>query len=251
MPYLMANGAFALDVADENEDLHVIEPNSHWLFSRRAVLAGGVAATALIISGAGLIFSRVGLAQRGGPASVPVDELMKTSDLPDIVIGNADAPVTIVEYASMTCSHCANFHNSVYPKVKEKYIDTGKAKLVFREYPLDNVATAVSMLARCVAGEGPPAFISEMFKRQQEWAFAPGNPVPRLFEIARQAGFTQASFDKCLTDQKLLEQIEAGRKRATEKFGVNATPTFFVNGKRLAGVGFADFEKAIDPLLKG
>ena len=211
-------------------------------FTRRAALSGGLAVLAL--SQAGPV-----LAQRG-PAQVPVDELMKV-DLPEIVIGKADAPVTIVEYASMTCGHCAAFHNAVLPKLKEKYIDTGKVRLVFRDFPLDNVAAAVSMLARCIGGDGSAAFISEMFKRQNDWAFQPGSPLPRLFELARQAGFTQASFDKCLTDTKLLEQIEAGRKRASEKFGVNATPTFFVNGRRLTGVSLSDFEKAIDPLLKG
>ncbi len=212
-------------------------------FSRRSLLAVGASTVALAAAPA--------FAQRAsGPAQVPVDELMKT-DLPEIVIGKADAPVTIVEYASMTCGHCASFHNTIYPKLKEKYIDTGKARLVFREFPLDNIAAAVAMLARCVGGDGAAPFISEMFKRQNDWAFARGNPVPRLFEMARQAGFTQASFDKCLTDQQLLEKIEASRKRASEKFGVNATPTFFINGKRLAGGSLADFEKAIDPLLKG
>jgi len=216
--------------------------------SRRRILGTGVSVAALAACGAG---SGSVFAQRAAaPAQVPVDELMKV-DLPEISMGKVDAPVTIVEYASMTCGHCAVFHNTVLPKLKEKYIDTGKARLVFREFPLDNIAAAVSMLARCVSGDGTSAFISEMFKRQQEWAFQPGNPVPRLFEMSRQAGFTQASFDKCLTDDKLLQQIEAGRKRATEKFGVNATPTFFVNGKRLPGVTIADFEKAIDPLLKG
>ncbi len=211
--------------------------------SRRILLGTGLSTAALTLSGPAF-------AQRGGPAQVPVDELMKT-DLPEIVLGKADAPVTIVEYASMTCGHCAAFHNTVLPKLKEKYIDAGKARLVFRDFPLDNVAAAVSMLGRCVGGDGASAFISEMFKRQNDWAFQQGSPLPRLFELARQAGFTQASFDKCLTDQKLLEQIEAGRKRASEKFGVNATPTFFVNGKRLTGVSLGDFEKAIDPLLKG
>ncbi len=213
--------------------------------SRRTALRGGIAVSALALAGPAL-------AQKKTPVGeVSVDELMKTSGIDDIVIGKPEAPVTIVEYASMTCGHCATFHNNVYPKLKAKYIDTGKVKLIFREFPLDNLAVAVSMLARCVGGEGPPAFIGEMFKRQPEWAFAQGNPVPRLFEISRQMGFTQASFDKCLTDQKLLESIEAGRKRASDTFGVNATPAFFVNGKRLGGVTLADFEKAIDPLLKG
>ena len=214
--------------------------------SRRTLLGSGLSVAALAVS-------MPALAQRKppGPSEISVEELMKTDGLPDIVVGKADAPVTIVEYASMTCGHCADFHNGVYPKLKEKYIDTGKAKLIFREFPLDNIAAAVSMLARCVGGDGSPAFITEMFKRQRDWAFVQGSPLPRLFELSRQAGFTQASFDKCLTDQKLLEQIEAGRKRAGEKFGVSATPTFFINGKKLTGVTFADFEKAIDPLLKG
>jgi protein-disulfide isomerase len=218
--------------------------NQAWSPNRRHLVAAGLSIAALGTAAPAL-------AQRTpAPAQVAVDELMKT-DLPDIVVGKADAPVTIVEYASMTCGHCAAFHNSVYPKLKAKYIDTGKARLVFREFPLDNVALAVSMLARCVGGEGPASFVSEMFKRQNEWVVANANPVPRLFEMSRQMGFTQASFDKCLTDQKLLEQIEAGRKRASEKFGVNSTPTFFINGKRLQGGSLADFEKVIEPLLKG
>jgi protein-disulfide isomerase len=215
--------------------------------SRRAALAGTAAALGTIS------FAGQGFAQRrSAPAEVSVAELMKpTPGLDEIVVGDPKAPVTIVEYASMTCGHCASFHNNVYPKLKAKYIDTGKARLIFRDFPLDNLAMAVSMLSRCVGGDGPPAFISEMFKRQQEWAFGQGNPVPRLFTIARQAGFTQASFDKCLTDQKLLESIEAGRKRAGEVFVVDSTPTFFINGKRLRAGSLADFEKAIEPLLKG
>jgi protein-disulfide isomerase len=215
--------------------------------SRRAALAGTAAAGTLAA------VSPVWAQQRKtAPAEVSVAELMKpVPGLDEITVGDAKAPVTIVEYASMTCGHCANFHNNVYPKLKAKYIDTGKARMIFRDFPLDNVAVAVSMLARCVGGEGPSAFISDMFKRQQEWAFGQGNPVPRLFEIARQAGFTQASFDKCLTDQKLLESIEAGRKRASEVFMVDSTPTFFINGKRLRNGTLADFEKAIEPLIKG
>jgi protein-disulfide isomerase len=174
------------------------------------------------------------------------------SELSDIVIGKADAPVTIIEYASMTCPHCAHFHNTIYPQLKEKYLDTGKAKLIFREFPLDDTALAASMLARCVGGAGPAAMISDLFKRQEQWAFVPKNVVvARLFDMARQAGFTKASFDKCLTDDKLLNQITAIRKRANDAFGVNSTPTFFINGTRNRGGSMADFERAIDPLLKG
>ena len=138
--------------------------------SRRSMLSVGLSAAALAVAAPAL-------AQKG-PAQIPVDELMKT-DLPDIIVGKADAPVTIVEYASMTCGHCAAFHLTVLPKLKEKYIDTGKAKLIFREFPLDNVAAAVSMLGRCLPADASPAFVGEMFKRQGDWAFQQGNPLPR------------------------------------------------------------------------
>lgn len=215
-------------------------------YSRRVVVSSGLALAAL-----GAV-APVAFAQRA-PATIPVDELMKPgSELPDIVIGKADAPVTIIEYASMTCPHCAAFHNQVYPKLKEKYIDTGKARMIFREFPLDDTALAASMLARCVGGAGPSAMISDLFKRQEQWAFVPKNAVvSRLFDMARQAGFTKASFDKCLTDDKLLNQITAIRKRANDVFVVNSTPTFFINGTRLKGGSLADFDKAIGPLLKG
>jgi protein-disulfide isomerase len=120
-----------------------------------------------------------------------------------------------------------------------------------REFPLDNLAAAASMLARCAGGEKTFALIETLFATQSEWAFKEGNPVPRLFEIAKQAGFTQESFDKCLTDQKLLDAVTATRTRAAEKFGVSATPTFFINGKRLqAPPVLAEFEKTIEPMLE-
>lgn len=189
-------------------------------------------------------------AQRAsGPSEVSVEELMKPGDLPDVALGPADAKVTVVEYASMTCGHCARFHTQVFPELKKKYIDTGKIRFIMREFPLDNLAAAASMLARCAGGDKAYPLVDTFFAKQADWAFKDGDPVPRLFEIAKQAGFTQESFDKCLTDQKLLDQVQAVRSRASEKFGVTSTPTFFVNGKRLAGPALADFEKAIDPLL--
>jgi protein-disulfide isomerase len=138
----------------------------------------------------------------------------------------------------------------VFPELKQKYIDSGKVRFIFREFPLDNLAAAASMLARCAGGEKTFALIGVLFERQEEWVVR-SNPVPKLFEIAKQAGFTQETFDKCLTDQKLLEQITAARARASEKFGVSSTPTFFINGKRLTGGStISDFDQAIEPLLK-
>ena len=185
------------------------------------------------------------------PAQVSVDELMQPGPLPDFAFGSANAPITLVEYASLTCPHCATFHNNVLPKLREKYIATGKVRLVLREFPLDNLAAAASMLGRC-AGEGKAfALFAVLFARQNEWAFVP-KPVPELFRFAKLAGFTKASFDVCLKDQKLLDDIAVTRARASKEFGVTVTPTFFVNGRRLErGATFEDFEKAFAPILKG
>jgi protein-disulfide isomerase len=190
------------------------------------------------------------LAQQKGPSEVPVEELMKPGALGEITLGAPDAKVTVVEYASMTCGHCAHFTKDVWPDIKKKYVDTGKVYFLFREFPLDNLAAAASMLARCAGGEKTFPLIEVLFEKQADWAFAEGNPVPKLFEIAKQAGFTQESFDKCLTDQKLLDGITAGRTRASDVFGVSATPTFFINGKRLDGAPtMENFDKMIEPML--
>jgi protein-disulfide isomerase len=186
-----------------------------------------------------------------GPSEVAPEELMRPGPLPDLALGSAEAPITVVEYASMTCGHCANFHNKVFPTLKEKYIDTGKVRFILREFPLDNLAAAASMLARC-AGEGKTyPLITALFAKQEEWAFVRTDPRPELLKIAKQAGFTQESFEKCLTDQKLLDDISAVRDKAANTFGVNSTPTFFINGKKLAGgPTLEEFEKAFASALK-
>ena len=186
-----------------------------------------------------------------GRNEIPLDELMQPGPLPELVLGKEDAPITVVEYASMTCGHCANFHNKVFPAVKEKYIDSGKVRFVMREFPLDKLAVAASMLARCAGGDKTFPLISALFAKQDEWAFVRSNPVPELFKLAKQAGFTQESFDKCLTDQKLMDDIVKIRSRAADNFGVGSTPTFFVNGKKMTGAPtIEEFDKAFAPLLK-
>ncbi|MCC7253235.1 DsbA family protein [Hyphomicrobium sp.] len=215
---------------------------------RRQAMMAGAALAGLGLSG----FALPAYAQRNkGPAEVPVDDLMKTGDLADLVLGPENAKVTIVEYASMTCGHCKHFHDATFPELKKKYIDTGKIRFVFREFPLDARAFAASMLARCAGStEKSLALVDALFDTQDQWAFVKENPTPKLFEIAKQAGFTQESFDKCLTDQKLLDQITASHTRAAETFGVNATPSFFINGKRLQGSPvIEEFDKMIEPLL--
>lgn len=182
------------------------------------------------------------------PGEVAVDELMKAGPLPDLALGKDDAPVTIVEYASMTCGHCAAFHNTVFPKIKEKYVDTGKVRFILREFPLDNLAAAASMLARCAGGEKTYPLITDLFAKQETWAFVQGNPVPAMFQLTQAHGFTKETFDKCLTDQTLLNNITATRERANKSFSVRSTPTFFVNGRRLEGPSdrIETFDKAIE-----
>lgn len=219
---------------------------------RRDFLLGAASVAALAATGLG---AAPALAQRRstGANEVPVEELMKPGALPELSVGKADAPVTIVEYASMTCGHCANFHNNVYPAIKEKYVDTGKVRFVMREFPLDNLAAAASMLARCAGGDATYAMIDVLFKSQDKWAFVRGNPVPELFKIAQQAGFTQERFDTCLKDNATLEQMITARQHASDTFGVNSTPTFFINGKRMRGRSdsIEAFDQALTPLLNG
>ncbi len=185
------------------------------------------------------------------PTEVSPEELMKPGPLPELILGKAEAPITVVEYASMTCGHCAAFHNKVLPALKEKYIDMGKVRLLFREFPLDNLAAGASMLTRCAGGDKTFPLISALFHTQETWAFVKGDPRPELLKVAKQAGFTQETFDKCLSDQKLLEDISAIRTRGSGTFGVNATPTFFINGKKLdAAPTLEEFDKAFAPILK-
>ncbi|WP_333794209.1 DsbA family protein [Hyphomicrobium sp.] len=214
---------------------------------RRQALVAGALFTGLALTGSAPAFAQ----RRQGPTEIPLDELLKPSGLPELTMGPEDAKVTVVEYASMTCGHCMVFQTKIFPEFKKKYIDTGKVRYIFREFPLDARAFAASMLARCAGSpEKSFALIDALFERQEDWAFVKDNPTPKLFEIAKQAGFTQESFDKCLTDQKLLDELTAVHTRASETFGVNATPSFFINGKRLqAAPVMEEFEKVIDPLL--
>ena len=214
------------------------------------MLSAGLAIVATGLS-CGLIAPALAQKRGAGRAEIPLDELMQPGPLPELVLGKEDAPITVVEYASMTCSHCAHFHTKVFPTVKEKYIDTGKVRFIMREFPLDKLAVAASMLARCAGGDKTFPLISALFAKQDEWAFVRGNPVPELFKFAKQAGFTQESFDKCLTDQKLMDDIVKIRSRAADSFGVGSTPTFFINGKRMTGAPtIEEFDKAFSALLK-
>jgi protein-disulfide isomerase len=176
-------------------------------------------------------------------------ELEAKGPLDDIPMGSPTAPVTIIEYASMTCPHCAAFANTTFPKLKEKYIDTGKVKYIMREYPLDGLAAAAFMLARCGGPDKYYPLIETLFAQQQKWAVR--EPIPPLLAIAKQAGFTQQSFEACINDKAQLTKVQEMRDRGSQKFKVDSTPTFFINGERHPGsMSIEEIDKIIAQLIK-
>jgi protein-disulfide isomerase len=213
------------------------------VITRREFVAGTSALA--ILAALNVQFTPPALAQGAAPTTT---ELMQPGPLEDQVLGKADAPVTVIEYASMTCGHCAQFHNTTYPELKKRYIDTGKVKYILREFPLDPLAAGAFMLARCAGKDKYFPMVETLFNQQRQWVVQ--KPIEPLFALARQAGFTQQTFDACLKDQKMLDGIEEVRSRG-QKFGVEATPTFFINGKKFSGsMSIDEMAKQIDPLLK-
>ena len=215
------------------------------ILSRRAV------ATAFVLSLATAAVACLpgpARAQQKAPTPAQISEPVK---LGDIVLGVENAPVTIIEYASMTCSHCANFANNTFPKLKETYIDSGKVRYVFREFPLDRAAMAAAVVARCV-GETDKAktfaLIEVLFAQQDKWAFK--DQIPALQTFAKQFGMGEAAFEACFADDARIKAIRADTIRANEVLGVNSTPSFFVNGTLYPGLATIELvEKIIKPLL--
>jgi protein-disulfide isomerase len=222
---------------------------------RRQLLIGGAALVAVLAAGGGYYAWRASspppnpsVVEPPGGADVSMAELMTPGPLGDNALGSPNAPVTIIEYASMTCPHCAHFHETTYPELKKKYIDTGKVRFIFREFPLDALAAAGSMLARCAGSDKYFPMIETLFAQQRDWVVQ--KPLEPMLGIARQAGFTQQSFDECLANQEMLAGIEDTRTRAM-KLGVNSTPTFFINGKIFrGGLTPEELERQLAPYLK-
>jgi len=215
----------------------------------RREFALGTGAIAFIGVGAAIGFSVVDSNRPVLAQSAMQAELMKPGPLGDMALGDEKAPVTIIEYASMTCPHCANFHETTYPELKKKYIDTGKVRFIFREFPLDQLAAAAFMLARCGGKERYFPMVETLFQQQRTWAVQ--RPLQPLMAIGKQAGLSVSGFNECLKNQQVLDGIEDVRKRAAEKLNVQSTPTFFVNGKQLRGAAtLAEFEKEMAPYLK-
>ncbi len=175
---------------------------------------------------------------------VDMAKVLEPGPLPEMALGAADAPVTIVEYMSMTCPHCARFHNETFEAIKTKYVDSGKVRFILREFPFDPRAAAAFMLARCAPAEQYFPMISMLFKQQEQWAAAE-NGREALLQMSKLAGFTQQSFEACLTNQKLLDDVNAVRERGAKEFGIAATPTFIVNGQRYSGEMSVDVMSAL------
>jgi len=184
-------------------------------------------------------------------ADVALDELMAGGALPDVALGPSNAPITIVEYASMTCPHCAAFYATTFPELKRKYIDNGKVRFILREFPRDPVDAAGFMLARCAGDDKRDAIVDLMFAQQKNWA-ATEKPLEALAALLKQTGMSQNSFEACLKNQDLYDKVFKVQDRAAKNFGVTFTPTFFINGKKQKGEMTPDaLAKLLDPLLKG
>lgn len=207
---------------------------------RRMLIAGFAAAT----------FAVAGLSQVSAQ-TVSADELAVPGPLGDIEIGNKNAKVTVIEYASLTCSHCATFHDKTWPALKQKWIDTGKVRFILREFPLDPLATAAFMLARCGGNDKYYPMVDLLFSQQKNWAFS-NKPVEALLSLVKQAGFSQESFEACLKNQQIYDAVNAVRDRAAQKLGVSSTPTFFINGQVHRGaLSVEEFDKILTPLVGG
>jgi len=215
------------------------------IITRRALTALSLAGLAGLALFSPLRPIRTTMAQNATDIAKPVS-------LPDMALGPADAAVTITEYASMTCPHCAAFNSDVFPKIKAKYIDTGKIRYIFREFPLDIKAAAGAMLSRCIAKNDSARYFAVtdlLFKTQNDWVTK--NTTESLVRVGRQAGLSQDQVETCLNDRALLDKIAADQKYASEVLKVDSTPTFFINGEKIKGeASIEEFEKRINPLLK-
>lgn len=178
-------------------------------------------------------------------------ELAVPGPLGDMSLGDKNAPIKVYEYASLTCSHCAEFNKDTFPTFKKEYIDTGKVYYTLRDFPFDPIATAAYMLAHCAGPERYFGFVDVLFSTQAQWAFVE-TPMEALKGIARQGGFSEEKFDACMKDEKIFDHVKATAQRGAQQFGVRSTPTFFVNGEKVEGaVPYAEFEPILKKHLPG
>ena len=169
--------------------------------------------------------------------------------LTEKVLGNENAPITLIEYASLTCGHCATFHNEVFPKIKSDYIDTGKLKFIYRDFPLDHYALMASMVARCAGNKKFFTFLKVLFKEQSKWTAAK-DPFIALGHIARIGGIGKEEFKSCVGNKAIEDGILKSRIEADREFKIESTPTLIINGEKYDGARtFKKLKKYIDKLL--
>jgi protein-disulfide isomerase len=210
----------------------------------RRALAGGLCAGFI-----GIALSSSTLSQTD-PATNHSKLLSHVPSIGERSLGSPEAPVVVVEYASATCPHCAQFHIRVWPQIRETYIQAGKVRWIFRELPLDEAAMAAFMLARCVQPDKYFEAIDLLFARQKTWAQSGTDVKSELFNVMKSLGMNQSQFNQCLEDKELAEAIYMIAKTANTEFGVKATPTFFVNGKLIRGArDFTAFGSIIESEL--
>lgn len=169
--------------------------------------------------------------------------------LPERAVGSSDAKITIIEYASLTCPHCAHFHETTYPELKTQWIDSGKARFVYRHFPLDGLALRAAALTECMEGDSFFGFLNLLFASQQSWARA-SDPIAALQNLAKQAGMDEATSEACLTDDVVITQVLTQRQQASAEFEIDSTPSFIVNDKKIAGaIAYGEFDEFLSGLL--
>ncbi|MCQ4633415.1 DsbA family protein [Shinella sp. CPCC 100929] len=199
-------------------------------------------------AGIALLAANSVFAQAASADAVP--DLMQPGPLPERILGRDDAPVTVIEYASMTCGHCANFHLNVWPAFKAEFVDTGKVRFILREFPFDPRATAAFMLARCMGDAKWYPTVDLLFRNQPRWARTKDGKEGFL-SVLSMTGLKEADLEACLGDQALLDKVNAVAARGQE-LGVDSTPTFFINGEKYTGVmPIEQLRALVEPLVAG
>lgn len=214
------------------------------------IAAGGVVAVAAI---AGAVYFGTRAPASGPPpvaaASAPSKAGLETAQPGDHVLGDANAPITVIEYASLTCSHCAHFHTQVLPEIKKKWIDTGKVKLVYRDFPLDQVAAKAAQIAECAGNDKYFGVIDIIFRGQSQWATA-ADPLAELAKPLRIAGMGENEIKACLANDAMSNAVIKDYQGG-EAMGVNSTPTLFINGQLYRGArSVEEFDGVFGKLAK-
>lgn len=183
------------------------------------------------------------------PSFASADILSIEEAMQDRVIGNAEAPITIIEYASLTCPHCATFHAETLPQIKKEWIETGKAKLIYRDFPLDKYAASAAMIARCAPEDKYFIFLNAFFAQQKNWSRA-DDPVRVLTQLAGLGGMSKDDVDACLANEELQDAILQVRLDGQMEYGINSTPSFVINGKMINNLPYEDFKDILEDAAK-